>query len=363
MKVRYLNLSVIDIDQRRELMEAIEKVLIHGQIVLGPEVTEFEDNFAKFCGSPYAVGVNSGTDALYLGLKALDIGPGDEVITSNMSFVASANAIVLTGAIPILADVLDDFNMDPKSVESLITSNTRLIMPVHYAGKMMNMTSICEIAKKHNIQIMEDASQAFGATLEGIPAGTFGPLGCISLNPMKLLAGIGEAGVVLVKDEDLRDRLVALRYNGLIDRKHCHLISTNGRLDTLQAAILIKRLSRVTAIIERRREIAAYYHERLQHLVVCPIEEVGTKHVYYSYTILTSFRDELKAFLESKNIEVKINHPVIMDEPAYRGHVIGEGDNARRLFAQKLALPCHEKMSDKEIEYVAASVCEFINNQ
>jgi len=363
MKVRFLDLSVSDSNQREKIMEAIEKVLVHGQVILGPEVVEFENRVAKFCGSPYAVGVNSGTDALFLGLKALGIGPKDEVITSNMSFVASANAIILAGAIPVLSDVLDDFNMDPESVESLITPQTKVIMPVHYAGKMVDMSPICEIAKRYNLHIMEDASQAFSATFQGMSAGTFGSIGCISLNSMKLLAGIGEAGVLLVKNEATRDRLLSLRYNGLVNRKHCHWVSTNGRLDTLQAAILIERLSNVSSLIEKRRQIARYYHEQLHTHVICPIEEEEKRHVYYTYTIRTENRDELKSFLESKNIEAKIYHPVIMDEPAYIGRFKGSGNNARRVFAQKLALPCNEKMSDDEIKYVASSVCEFFSSK
>ena len=362
MKVQFLDLSVSKNEDRKELLGAIDQVLRHGQIVLGQEVTEFEEKVAAYCGSKYAVGVNSGTDALFLGLKALDIGSNDEVITSSMSFVASANSIALTGATPVFADINDDLNMDPENLEALITSRTKVIMPVHYAGKIADMPAIQEIAERHGVCVVEDASQAFSAERNGQKAGTFGRIGCISLNPMKILAGIGEAGIVLTNDRRIKDKLIALRYNGLIDRQNCNWVSTNGRLDTIQAAILTKRLFHVEKIVKRRREIADFYNQKLKSLVECPKEEPGCNNVYYTYTVLSSEREKLKTFLESKDIEVKIYHPVIADEPAYKKSAIGKWNNARNLFKKKLALPCHEKLTNEEIKYVAYSVREFFNN-
>ena len=362
MKVRFLNLSVNDVDERKNYLDAIEGVLKHGQLVIGPEVGDFERKIEEFYGSKYAVGVSSGTDALFIGLKALGIKEGDEVIVTPMSFVASANAISLAGAVPVFADIGTDLNIDPDCIVEQISPRTKAIMPVHYGGKMADMPNIMEIGEKHGLHVVEDASQAFGANLKGKKAGTFGKIGCISLNPMKLLAALGEAGVILTDEEDLRNRVESLRYNGLIDRSHCHWIGTNGRLDTIQAAILIHKLKNVEQLIKKRKEIANYYTEKFSKWLTCPKDTVG-EHVYYSYTILCSERDELKDFLTKKGIEVKIYHPVIPDEPAYKAIARGSFQNARKLFNQKLCLPCHENMSQEEVEFVVDSVSAFYESR
>jgi len=297
-----------------------------------------------------------------LGLKALNIGEGDEVITSSMSFVASANAIAMTGATPVFADIQDDFNIDLNQLESLITSKTKAIMPVHYGGKVLNMSVLMELSKKHELPVIEDASQAFGAEWRDKKAGTFGTLGCISLNPMKPFSALGEAGIILTDDIELKEKIVALRYNGLIKKKSCNWISLNGRLDTIQAAMLIERLKRFENVVNRRRMIASYYNKQLKDHVDCPLESKHTKHVYYTYTIKTSLRDKLKKYMEEQGIEVKINHAVIMDEPAYKNKAIGKCEKARSLQTQKLSIPCNEKITDDEAEYITSTIKKFFKN-
>ncbi|MFA6502096.1 MAG: DegT/DnrJ/EryC1/StrS family aminotransferase, partial [Parachlamydiales bacterium] len=243
-KVAFLDLR-IDKDEREELLTAINTVFEHGKIVLGPEVQEFERLIANFCNRKYAVGVSSGSDALFLGLKSLGIKEGDEVITTSLSWIATAHAIARTGAKPIFADINDDLNIDPDSIIKLVTSKTKAIVPVHYTGKICQMNKILDIAKKHNLHIVEDSAQAFGALYEDKIAGSFGKVACFSLNPMKVFAACGEAGIVLTDDKDIYEKLIILRYSGTINKEQCIEISLNSRIDTIQAAMLIKRFDRV----------------------------------------------------------------------------------------------------------------------
>lgn len=360
MKVPFLDLRVIDQEERAELLAAVDTVLCHGRIVLGPEVQELEWEVAARCGRKYAVGVGSGTDALYVALRALEIGPGDEVVTTPLSFVATANAIALTGATPIFADIGDDLNLDPSTIEQVLSPRTKAIMPVHYTGKLCQMDPILRLAEERQLLVIEDASQAFGAAYQGRTAGAFGEIGCFSMNPMKVFAACGEAGMIVTDRDEMRDRIVALRYNGLVNREFCHDVSLNGRLDTLQAAILLQRLARVDGIIARRREIAGWYHAALAGLVGVPGEAPGYRDVYYTYTIRTDRRDELKAFLESRSIETRIQHPLLMPEqPVHRGKVKGEFPHAERLVRQVLCIPNNEKLTQPQVEYVAGSIKQF----
>lgn len=360
MKVRYLDLSVHDQEHKDRLLAAMEKVLEHGIFVLGPEVREFENTVAAYCRRKYAVGLSSGTDALYVALRALDIGPGDEVITTPLSWIATLNAIVVAGATPIFADIGPDLNMDPELIQALITSRTKAIIPVHYTGQMCDMKRISDIAEKNHLALIEDAAQSFKASLDGLPAGFFGRIACFSMNPMKVFHSYGEAGAVATDDEELYDKMVALRYGGTINREDCHYPSLNFRLDTLQAALLLIEYTRLDAIIERRRNIAKRYNEALCDVVACPAASPGNFHIYYSYTIQTDRRDDLQAHLTQCGIETKIQHPILMPyHRAYRGKYTPVIPVAERLHKKILSIPNHEKLLDHEIDYVISSIREF----
>ena len=231
--IRFLDLRVTDAAEKAELLAACENVLDHGRIVLGPEVEEFERAVAKRIGKRHAIGVGSGSDAAYLGLRALGIGPGDEVITGSLSWVATANGIALTGATPVFADIGDDLNVDPASVRRLISSDTRAVLAVHYTGRPCEMVELMKICRQHRLLLVEDAAQAFGARYQGRPVGSFGDAACFSMNPMKVLASLGEAGIVATDGDDVADKVRSLRYNGTINREECVQPSINGRLDTL----------------------------------------------------------------------------------------------------------------------------------
>ncbi len=362
MKIPYLDLRVEDKNKKQALLDSVDTVLSHGRIVLGPEVSRFEDEIAGLCTTRFAVGVGSGTDALYLALRSLGIGPGDEVITTPLSWIATANAIALCGATPVFVDIDEDLNINVDLIPAAITDKTRAILPVHFTGKMCDMPRIIEIASAHpGVVVVEDAAQAFGAKLNGMPAGSFGTIGAFSMNPMKVLNAYGEAGVAVTNDADLNEKLISLRYAGTINKEDCHTPSINGRLDTIQAAMMLVELGYLDEKIARRREIARFYSEALKDVVACPEEPEGYFHVYYSYTIRSGKRDELKEFLASRGVETKIQHPILMPfHTAYRDKYASSNlPMARRVVGEILCIPNHEGMRDEEVEYVAACVREF----
>lgn len=360
IRVPFLDLRVAD-EERATLLAAVDRVLRHGRIVLGPEVAAFEGALADYLGTPFAVGVNSGTDALILGLRALGIGPGDEVILPPLSFVASANAVSLVGATPVFADVGTDLTLDPTSAEALAGPRTRAIMPVHWAGLVCDMTSIMAIAERHGLYVIEDTSQAFGARLNGRMAGTFGDIGTFSMNCMKVLASLGEAGALCARDAGLREKLEVLRYHGLVNRETCVAVSHNGRLDTIQAAMLLERLRTFPQLVARRRDNAAFYDRQLAGAVAVPYRRGEDSHVFYTYTIQTGRRDGLKDYLAAHGIETKIQHlPLLPEQPVYADKVRGHWPTASRLMQQTLCLPVHEKLTPQQREYVAAKVLDFL---
>ncbi len=353
-KIPFLDLRITDNSERQELLTAIDTVFQHGRFIVGPEVAQFENEMAALCNRKFAVGVDSGTSALFLALKAIGAGPGDEVITTSLSWIATANAIALTGAKPVFADINDDLNIDPESVAQLITPRTRVILPVHYTGKICPIEPLLQVAHKHNLDVIEDASQAFGARHCDCPAGSFGRIACFSMNPMKIFAACGEAGVIVTDEPEIYDRLLALRYNGTVNKETCLEPSLNARLDTIQAAVLLRRLRYVEQIVNKRRQIASWYNDLLAGLVRTPVERDNDYDVYYTYTIQADRRDELKQFLESRGVETKIQHPILMpDQPAYRHKTRGVFPNAQKLIKRILSIPAHEKLTRTDVEHVA----------
>jgi dTDP-4-amino-4,6-dideoxygalactose transaminase len=360
VRVRFLDLSVKDETERAEILQAVATMLDHGRIVLGPEVAEFERRVAAFCRRRHAVGVGSGTDALIVGLRALKIGPGDEVITTPLSWLATGSAILLNGATPVFADIDETLNIDPTTIEPLITPKTKAVLPVHFTGHLASMPQIMEVARRHGLLVIEDGAQAFGATLNGVPCGGFGDMACISLNPMKVLGAIGDAGIVLTDDPEVRTRLDMLRHSGVTDREYCQELSHNCRLDTLQAAVLLKRLARYPANIKRRRQIAARYGRELAGFVATPPPVAGCEDAVYTYTIRTSRRDDLRVHLTNLGIETRIQHPLTMNyQPAFQGKFRGATPRAVRLTREILCIPAHEKLSDIDQDFVIEGIRSF----
>ncbi len=358
--VRYLNLSVSDATVRRELLDAVETVLCHGRIVMGPEVEALEKAIAKQSARSFAVAVSSGSAALYLALRCLDLKPGDEVISPALSWIATFNAIAAAGGEPVAVDIGGDLNINPDVIEDAITPRTRAIVVVHYTGLMCDMEAIQKIARRHDLHIIEDAAQAFSAKRNGKPAGSFGSLAAFSMNPMKVFAAYGEAGAVVGDDASFRERLTMLRYSGVVDREVCHEVSLNYKPDTIQAAMMLVALRHLEEKIRRRREIAHHYTRELGAFVTCPAEPEGAYHVFYDYIVQCDSRDGLKAFFEDKGIEVKVHHEILMpDQPPYKNRKTRDLSVARRATERILSLPCHESMKDGEAERVIEAVMEF----
>jgi dTDP-4-amino-4,6-dideoxygalactose transaminase len=360
MKIPYRDLSVKSVKLRNELLAAVEKVLLHGRFIFGPEHEEFEAEMARYCNRKYCVGVGSGTDALYFALRALNIGKGDEVITTPLSWIATVNAIALTGATPVFVDIGSDLNINTELIEKAVTPSTKVILPVHFTGQMSNMTHIIEIAEKYKLTVLEDGAQAFGAAQGERKCGSFGALSCFSMNPMKVYNAFGEAGAVLTDEERLRNRLVALRYNGTINKQDCHYPSLNGRLDTIQAAMLLVNLNYLEEKIEKRREIAALYNEELREFAHCPEEHPGNRHIYYAYTVLVERRDDLMSHLASRGIETQIQHPLPMPyHTAYKGKFKADIPMCKSAVTRILCLPNHEDLTKEEVHYVCKCIKEF----
>jgi dTDP-4-amino-4,6-dideoxygalactose transaminase len=360
LKVPFLDLRVTDPEERKQILSAIEAVLDHGRILLGPEVDELESRIAMRIGRKCAVGCNSGTDALIIALRALNIGPGDEVIVPALSFIATANAVSLVGATPVFADLDDDLNISIDSVASLVTPATKAIIPVHWAGRMCDMDALIDLSNRKGLLIIEDASQAFDASIANRKAGSFGIIGCFSMNSMKVLASLGEAGVLVTDDKTLHSRCVALRYHGLVNREFCTYLAQNSRLDTIQAAALLVRLERLEKVIDRRRQNAAYLNRRLQDYADVPHERSNERHVYYTYTIQVDRRDALSNYLATQHIETKIQHPLLMPQhPIYADNARGAWNNANSLIKRVLCLPANEKLTDEQLERVGDAVIEF----
>lgn len=362
MQVRYLDLSVKDEVKRRRLLAAVEKVLVHGRILLGPEIEEFEKKIAEYCGVQYAVGVNSGTDAIYFALRSAGIGPGDEVITTCLSWIATANAIMLTGATPVFVDVRENFNIDSDKIEPAVTSKTKAIVPVHFTGKICDMAAIQKVASRCNLMVIEDAAQAFGAMQNGQKAGSFGVVSAFSMNPMKVFAACGEAGMVVTNDHDLYEVLLALRYNGTPDRVNAHYLSLNGRLDTIQAAILLERFADFPDDIRKRRQVAEYYSKHLNSIIKTPTEANHSFDVYYTYNTICSRRDALQSYLTNQGIETKIHHNLLMpDHQYYQSKFKGNWPTGEFIAQNSLCLPIHEKLTQAEQDYVINSIRQFYN--
>ena len=243
---------------KNEVNEAILQTISTCYFVNGTDVNKFESEFAKYTGSRYCQSCNSGTDALYLALRSLDVGHGDEVITTPLSWIATANAIVLCGATPVFVDIGEDMNINADLIETAITEKTKVILPVHFTGRLCNMEKITQIATSRDIYIVEDAAQAFGASIHGAMAGSFGDVSAFSMNAMKVFNAYGEAGAAVTNNIALADKLRSLSYGGTINKEDCYYPSLNGRLDTIQAAMLSVSMMSLQAKIARRREIAKY---------------------------------------------------------------------------------------------------------
>jgi dTDP-4-amino-4,6-dideoxygalactose transaminase len=354
-------LSLVPADDRDAVTAAVDRVVSRGWFVLGPEVEAFEGEFAAAMGAAHAVGVGSGTDALALILRALDIGQGDEVITTPLSAAYTALAITMAGARPVFADIDPvRLTIDPSAVEHAVGPRTRAILPVHLYGQPADMTAIRQIAARHHLAVVEDCCQAHLATADGRPVGTIGVAGAFSFYPTKNLGALGDGGAVVTGDRALADRIRRLRNGGQTDRYHHLEPGVNSRLDELQAAILRARLPRLRAWTDRRRRLAAAYRGRLAEAPVDMTPERDPGHVYHLFVVRSDARSELQAHLAAGGIETLIHYPVSLPlQPAFRAASPGECPAAARACREVLSLPLHPAMSDDDVNDVAAALLAF----
>ncbi|HXG37180.1 MAG TPA: DegT/DnrJ/EryC1/StrS family aminotransferase [Bacteroidota bacterium] len=367
-----MNIQMVDVvtQYRRikpEIDTAIQGVLDSGHYVLGEAVKEFEANVARYLGVKHAVGCASGTDALQLALMALNIGPGDEVVTTPHTFIATAEAIVLLGATPVYVDIDPvTYNIDPAKIEAAITKKTKAIIPVHLYGHAADMDPIMDVANKHGLAVIEDAAQAIGARYKGKKVGGIGTIGCVSFYPSKNLGAYGDGGLVVTNDDKIAEKIRMIANHGSRVRYRHELLGVNSRLDSIQAAILNVKLKYLDEWNETRRTAAQKYHHLLDGLdVVRPHEASYAHHIYHQYTIRVHNRDTVAQYLTSKQIPNAIYYPIpLHQQEALRG--IGNTHqsfpNTEKAAAEVISLPMHTELTDAQQEYIVAAVKEALSS-
>ena len=368
MKVPYLDLRVVNQGHKKALLKRFERVLDHGRIINGPEVEEFEDAMASRVGVRFALGTSSGSSALFLALQALNIGPGDEVITTAYTWIITVNAIAAVGAKPVFVDVGPDFNIDPDKIERKINSRTKAIMPMHVGGHMCNMIAIEAIARKHGLYVVEDAAQAVCSSLGSRKAGQFSTIAAFSMNPMKVLHGYGESGVLTTNSKTLYNKLVQLRHAGTsrdvagVHINRCRYVSLNHKIDTIQTSFLLENLKRLDKVWEIRDRFARRYDKRLRGVVGLQRTQDNEVHGRYLYLITCRKRNALRKALEERGIETKVVYsPLACDADVYKKRSQEHLPVSRRLLRESLSIPLHEKMSNRQVDFVSdaiRSVCE-----
>ena len=344
-----------------EIDSGIREVLEKCHFILGPNVTAFEKEAAEYLGVQHAVAVASGTDALHLALAAAGVGPGDEVITSPFTFIATAEAIRYVGATPVFVDIdPQTFNIDPEKIEAAITPATRAVLPVHLFGQPADMSAITDICDRHALLLVEDCAQSFGAaTLGSRMTGSIGSFGCFSFFPSKNLGCYGDGGMVTVASAELADSVRVLRNHGSRERYHHHVIGFNSRLDEIQAVILRAKLKHIDSYNSNRRRVAHLYNELLSGLeLVVPHEDGKGVHVYHQYTLLSADRERIMTALAGQGISSAIYYPI----PLHRQEVFAESHRdcslpvAENVARQCLSLPIFPEMSEEQVRTVAGIV-------
>ncbi len=363
------NIPILDLKPqyhsiKAEIHTAIDRVLESGAFIMGPDVKLFEQEVAEYLGVKHAIGVNSGTDALVIGLRALGIGAGDEVITTPFSFFATAESISNVGAKPIFVDIdANTFNIDASQIESQITPRTKAIVPVHLYGRPANMGEIRAIATKYQLKIVEDCAQSFGAKYAGKQTGSIGDVGAFSFFPSKNLGAYGDGGLIATNDDRVAELARMLRAHGAQKKYHNEIIGYNSRLDTLQAAILRVKLPHIDKWNQGRQRVATAYQELLANIPGIIVPEVADGHVFHQYTIRVTDgrRDRVQADLATQGIGSMVYYPIPQDcLPVYQGHY--PANVVSKLMAQEvLSLPIWAEMPQSTIELVAQTARQVLS--
>jgi dTDP-4-amino-4,6-dideoxygalactose transaminase len=366
MNVPFLDLKSQYHALKDEIHVAIDEVMEKTAFAGGPFVAAFEKEFAQFCECKHAVGVGNGTDALWLSLLALGVGPGDEVITVPNTFIATAEAVTYCGAKPVFVDVDEKtYTMDPARLKAAITPRTRAIIPVHLFGQPADMDPILAVAKAHGLPVVEDACQAHGAQYKGRKAGSLGVTGCFSFYPGKNLGAYGEAGAVVTNDDALADKMKMFRDHGQSKKYYHGIIGWNARMDGIQGAILSVKLKRLAAWNDSRRAHAQEYNRLLASLpgVITPMEAGYAKHIYHIYAIRVKERDRIMAALAEKGVSCGIHYPVpvhLQDAYGFLGLSEGSFPVSERCASEYLSLPMYPELTSGQIAYVAQTLASIL---
>ena len=366
-----MNVPFIDFSEQYNTVKdninsGLQAVFQKGNFILGEEEKNFEQDFATFCDAKYAVGVNSGTDALYLALSALDIKAGDEVILPAHTFIATALCISYTGAKPVLVDIEDQtYNLDPNKLEEAISDKTRAIIPVHLYGQPANMDEIRAVAKKHNVAVIEDACQAHGAKYKGTRVGSLGDIGCFSFYPTKSLGAFGDGGIVVTNREDVYKKVLMLRDYGRKNRYDHQIKGYNSRLDTVQAVVLAEKLKYLDQWNEMRYKAGLYYKEQLKDVegVTAPVIKDDRTHVFQTFAIRVQNRDQVLEEMKNKGVGVLIHYPIpIHLQEAYQelGYTKGDFPVSEQVADTILSLPMFPHISQEQIRYVCQVLSESV---
>jgi dTDP-4-amino-4,6-dideoxygalactose transaminase len=351
------------LSHKAEIDVAIAATLDGNRYILGPQTQAFEQEFAAYLGVRFASGVGSGTEALHLALRACGLGPGDEIITVAHTAVATVSAIELAGATPVLVDIDPvTYTIDPDQIERAITPRTTAIIPVHLYGAAANLNPIVDLARRHNLKVIEDCAQAHGARYADRVLGSIGDAACFSFYPTKNLGAIGDGGLVATNDPVIAENLNLLRQYGWRERYISEIAGWNTRLDELQAAILRVKLRHLDEDNTKRRALAAIYDEQLAGVVTLPIEPANTRHVYHLYVIRHPQRNALMQYLHERGIGTAIHYPApIHLQPAYRGRLgeVGSLPETERAAREIVSLPMYPELSEDDVRTVARSIREF----
>ncbi len=363
MKIPYVNLEAQWKEDEKELKPILLNILKKGQYIGGDEINQFEKKICKICGTKYAVALNSGTDALTLGLYLLGVKRGDEVITPPNSFISSTSSIVHIGAKPVFVDVLKDQNINPELIEKAITKKTKAIMPVHLTGRIAEMNSIIKISKKYKIPIIEDAAQSIGSKYYGKKSGSFGSIGCFSAHPLKNLNGIGDGGFLTTNNFSFYKRATMLRNHGQSERNIVKHFGYLSRMDTLQAAVLNFRIKKLNKIIKSRRENADYYFKNIdEKKYLLPKEKKFQFNSYHTFVIQTKKRDKVIKYLKKNGIQTAIHYPVpIHLQPAskFLGYKKGSFPETEKQSSEILTLPIHQNLTKKELSKIVKTLNNY----
>jgi len=366
VKVPFLDLKAQYASIKEEIASALQQVLNNTAFAGGPFVEQFEKDFASFCQCEFAIGVGSGTDALWMALLSLGIGPGDEVITTPNTFIATAEAISFCGAKPVFVDVDEKtYNMNPDLLESVINSKTKAIIPVHLFGQMSDMHRIMEIARAHELSVIEDACQAHGAEYKGRRSGSIGDIGCFSFYPGKNLGAYGEAGAIVTNNAKLAEKMRMFRDHGQRKKYYHSIVGWNARMDGFQGAVLGVKLKHLATWNDARRKNAQLYDSLLADVddIITPVQADYGRHVYHVYAIRTRNRDELISALAEKDIFCGIHYPVLIHlQEAYKflGYKKGSFPVAERCADELVSLPMFAELSQEHIQKVCHEIKSFL---